>query len=197
MLINIGEEQLNIDISDKKADLWEALKLIESQGSLEKDNERIYKEKFDSLNNSYNQLKSDLVLAKEVETQLRKKVETEQVKRQQKIDNTRKELYDVIEDKKQEYEKDKTYLKQEHEKNVNNLKQKLLEAQSKTGQPDKLQQKITVLETYSSNLERNLSNAIEFLNNIQSLAGLGVGNVSNTTQYEGYIKGLQLPKEEK
>jgi|AntRauTorckE6833_2_1112554.scaffolds.fasta_scaffold06495_4 phenylalanyl-tRNA synthetase alpha subunit len=197
MLINIGEEQLNIDISDKKADLWEALKLIESQGSLEKDNERIYKEKFDSLNNSYNQLKSDLVLAKEVETQLRKKVETEQVKRQQKIDNTRKELYDVIEDKKQEYEKDKTYLKQEHEKNVNNLKQKLLEAQSKTGQPDKLQQKITVLETYSSNLERNLSNAIEFLNNIQSLAGLGVGNVSNTTQYEGYIKGLKLPKEEK
>jgi len=197
MLINIGEEQLNIDISDKKADLWEALKLIESQGSLEKDNERIYKEKFDSLNNSYNQLKSDLVLAKEVETQLRKKVETEQVKRQQKIDNTRKELYDVIEDKKQEYEKDKTYLKQEHEKNVNNLKQKLLEAQSKTGQTDKLQQNITVLETYSSNLERNLSNAIEFLNNIQSLAGLGVGNVSNTTQYEGYIKELQLPKEEK
>jgi len=197
MLINIGEEQLNIDISDKKADLWEALKLIESQGSLEKDNERIYKEKFDSLNNSYNQLKSDLVLAKEVETQLRKKVETEQVKRQQKIDNTRKELYDVIEDKKQEYEKDKTYLKQEHEKNVNNLKQKLLEAQSKTGQTDKLQQNITVLETYSSNLERNLSNAIEFLNNIQSLAGLGVGNVSNTTQYEGYIKGLKLPKEEK
>ena len=197
MLINIGEEQLNIDISDKKADLWEALKLIESQGSLEKDNERIYKEKFDLLNNSYNQLKSDLVLAKEVETQLRKKVETEQVKRQQKIDNTRKELYDVIEDKKQEYEKDKTYLKQEHEKNVNNLKQKLLEAQSKTGQTDKLQQNITVLETYSSNLERNLSNAIEFLNNIQSLAGLGVGNVSNTTQYEGYIKELQLPKEEK
>jgi len=197
MLINIGEEQLNIDISDKKADLWEALKLIESQGSLEKDNERIYKEKFDSLNNSYNQLKSDLVLAKEVETQLRKKVETEQVKRQQKIDDTRKELYDVIEDKKQEYEKDKTYLKQEHEKNVNNLKQKLLEAQSKTGQTDKLQQNITVLETYSSNLERNLSNAIEFLNNIQSLAGLGVGNVSNTTQYEGYIKGLKLPKEEK